>query len=206
MKDYTTLSSQEKMDLYLKSKSLSADEYAKLENNLIAKGDAQPDDKSQLGFQDYTFKDVSFLNDKNNIVNEINSLNIDDKDKRYLRKLSKMESGYNPKIRNQFGYMGLYQFGKPALQAVKMTEDEYINDSQKQHKAALRLMDINTKGLEKYYGSTFNGIKLNKHNLAAAAQLGGRGTVNKLLSGKINDFKDGNGISIFKYLKLFENI
>ena len=117
-----------------------------------------------------------------------------------------MESGYNPKIRNQFGYMGLYQFGKPALQAVKMTEDEYINDSQKQHKAALRLMDINTKGLEKYYGSTFNGIKLNKHNLAAAAQLGGRGTVNKLLSGKINDFKDGNGISIFKYLKLFENI
>ena len=87
MKDYTTLSSQEKMDLYLKSKSLSADEYAKLENNLIAKGDAQPDDKSQLVFQDYTFKDVSFLNDKNNIVNEINSLSIDDKDKRYLRKL-----------------------------------------------------------------------------------------------------------------------
>ena len=40
MKDYTTLSSQEKMDLYLKSKSLSADEYDKLENNLIAKGDA----------------------------------------------------------------------------------------------------------------------------------------------------------------------
>ena len=45
-------------------------------------------------------------------------------------------------------------------------------------------MDINTKGLEKYYGSTFKGIKLNKHNLAAAAQLGGRGTVNKLLSGR----------------------
>lgn len=194
------------MELYLKNKSLSPEEYGKFEQNLIAKGDTQPDDKSQLGFQDYAFKDVSFLNDKNNIVNEINSLNIDDKDKRYLRKLSKMESGYNPKIRNQFGYMGLYQFGKPALQAVKMTEDEYINDSQKQHKAALRLMDINTKGLEKYYGSTFNGIKLNKHNLAAAAQLGGRGTVNKLLSGKINDFKDGNGISIFKYLKLFENI
>lgn len=205
MKDYTTLSSQEKMDLYLKSKSLSADEYDKLENNLIAKGESQLSPiKSQ--FDDYVFKDISFLNDKNNITDEIDSLDIDSKDKRYLKKLSKMESGYNPKIRNQFGYMGLYQFGKPALQAVKMTEDEYINDSQKQHKAALRLMDINTKGLEKYYGSTFNGIKLNKHNLAAAAQLGGRGTVNKLLSGKINDFKDGNGISIFKYLKLFENI
>ena len=204
--DYTKLSPQEKMELYLKNKSLSPEEYGKFEQNLIAKGDTQPDDKSQLGFQDYAFKDVSFLNDKNNIVNEINSLNIDEKDKRYLRKLSKMESGYNPKIRNQFGYMGLYQFGKPALQAVGMTEDEYINNSQKQHQAALKLMDINTKGLEKYYGSTFNGIKLNKHNLAAAAQLGGRGTVNKLLSGKINDFKDGNGISIFKYLKLFENI
>lgn len=103
------------MELYLKNKSLSPEEYGKFEQNLIAKGDTQPDDKSQLGFQDYAFKDVSFLNDKNNIVNEINSLNIDDKDKRYLRKLSKMESGYNPKIRNQFGYMGLYQFGKPAL-------------------------------------------------------------------------------------------
>lgn len=166
--DYTKLSPQEKMELYLKNKSLSPEEYGKFEQNLIAKGDAQVDDKNQLGFQDYAFKDVSFLNDKNNIVNEINSLNIDEKDKRYLRKLSKMESGYNPKIRNQFGYMGLYQFGKPALQAVGMTEDEYINNSQKQHQAALKLMDINTKGLEKYYGSTFRGIKLNKHNLAAA--------------------------------------
>ena len=204
--DYTKLSPQEKMELYLKNKSLSSEEYDKFEQNLIAKGDVQDDSQNQPSFQNYAFKDVSFLNDKNNIVNEINSLNIDDKDKRYLRKLSKMESGYNPKIRNQFGYMGLYQFGKPALQAVGITEDEYINNSQKQHQAALKLMNINTKGLEKYYGSTFRGIKLNKHNLAAAAQLGGRGTVNKLLSGKINDFKDGNNVSIFKYLKLFENI
>ena len=204
--DYTKLSPQEKMELYLKNKSLSSEEYDKFEQNLIAKGDVQDDSQNQPSFQNYAFKDVSFLNDKNNIVNEINSLNIDDKDKRYLRKLSKMESGYNPKIRNQFGYMGLYQFGKPALQAVGITEDEYINNSQKQHQAALKLMNINTKGLEKYYGSTFRGIKLNKHNLAAAAQLGGRGTVNKLLSGKINDFKDGNGVSIFKYLKLFENL
>ena len=65
--DYTKLSPQEKMELYLKNKSLSPEEYGKFEQNLIAKGDEQVDDKSQLGFQDYAFKDVSFLNDKNNL-------------------------------------------------------------------------------------------------------------------------------------------
>ena len=88
------------MELYLKNKSLSPEEYGKFEQNLIAKGDTQPDDKSQLGFQDYAFKDVSFLNDKNNIVNEINSLSIDDKDKRYLRKLSKMVISGSLKMTN----------------------------------------------------------------------------------------------------------
>ena len=63
-----------------------------------------------------------------------------------------------------------------------------------------------TYAFEKYYGTTFNGIKLNKWNLAAAAHLGGRGTLNKLLRGDIKDFADANGTTVISRLKEFEDI
>lgn len=200
MIDYSQLKPEEKIDLWLKQKNLSDDSYKKVEEDILAK--EIMDSSKQKDIK--PIKQKSYP--KNHITAEIDNMGIDNQQKEYLKLLGKLESGYNSQIENKQGYAGLYQFGADALSAVGLTKNQYINDSMLQHGAALKLANINTRGLEKYYGKTFNGILLNKYNLAAAAHLGGRGNLNKLLSGKITDFKDANGTSIISRLKLFENI
>ena len=75
-----------------------------------------------------------------------------------------------------------------------------------QHEAALKVANMNNKGLSKYYGKTINGIKLSPYNLAAAAHLIGKRDLINVLEGEKSDVKDANQVSLFKYLKDFENI
>ena len=65
---------------------------------------------------------------------------------------------------------------------------------------------LNSFARSKYYGKTINGIKLSPYNLAAAAHLIGKGDLINILEGRKSDVKDTNQVSLFKYLKDFENI
>ena len=192
---YNDLSPEEKIDLWTKQQALDQDAYKAEEQNYLASIKPKQEEKDKL-----------VIKDKNKITQEIDSLEIDDRDKNYLKLLAKKESGFQPDIVNRFGYSGLYQFGKSALSAVNISRDDYMANSMLQHEAALKLANINNKGLSKYYGKTLNGIKLSPYNLAAAAHLIGKGDLINVLEGRKSDVKDGNQVSLFKYLKDFENI
>ena len=210
MDDYSKLSAQEKMDLYLKQKTLAPEEYDKIEKEISAKKiipegsdiTNQPSPPKKLS----GFKDKGYLNTKNKITSEIENLPVSPQDKEYLKRLAYKESRYNVNIENPHHYFGLYQMGNDYLTQFGKTKSDIKDNSMLQHDLALKGANFNTKGLEKYYGTTFNGIKLNKWNLAAAAHLGGRGTLNKLLRGDIKDFADANGTTIISRLKEFEDI
>ena len=192
---YADLSPEEKINLWTKQQALDSKAY-------------QEEEKSYLNAvkQKEIAKPKYEIKDKNKITQEIDSLSIDDRDKNYLKLLAKKESGFQPTIVNRLGYSGLYQFGSSALSAVNMSRDKYMSNSMLQHEAALKLARLNNKGLEKYYNKTINGIKLSPYNLAAAAHLVGKGDLINVLEGRKADVKDANKVSLFKYLKDFENI
>ena len=199
--DIQNLSPQEKIDLWFQQNQLKEDEFEKVRDRILSKELIQqseiPENQSQ---------GLSSVPEQNKITKEIDSMGFDNKYSNYLKKLAKIESGYRPGITNKHGYGGLYQFGESALQTVGQTRDQYMGNTKNQHIAAITLAEKNTQGLDYLYGKTFNGIKLNKYNLAAAMHLGGRKNVLAVLNGEMPDFQDGNGTSIFKYLRLFENI
>ena len=143
----------------------------------------------------------------NKITNEIESLDFDDENERYLKLLQHLESASNYKIVNSAGYRGLYQFGKDALKSIRMKSDDYMQSSANQHVAALKLKDfnLNTLGLNKYIGKSIGGIKLTANGLAAGQHLGGAGSVKKFVesNGKLIQV-DGNNVPITVYLSLFQ--
>lgn len=199
--DIQNLSPQEKIDLWFQQNQLKEDEFEKVRDRILSKELIQqseiPENQSQ---------GLSSVPEQNKITKEIDSMGFDNKQSNYLKKLAKIESGYRPGIVNEHGYGGLYQFGKTALATVGQSRDQYMGNSKNQHIAALTLAEKNSNGMDRFYGKTINGIKLNKYNLAAAMHLVGKSGVLDVLEGRLPDKKDGNGTSMFTYLKLFENI
>lgn len=136
---------------------------------------------------------------------------------RFLLDLRTKESTNRWKITNRYGYMGYYQFGNAALQAIgygyittkKFRKNPNIFPPELQHKAAEKLLQHNSRILKPYYRyirHLINGIVVTESGLLAAAHLGGAGNVIKFLDscGEI-DFADGNGTLISDYLEEFGN-
>ena len=127
--------------------------------------------------------------------------------------MSARESSNNPNAVNQFGYIGLYQFGPAALATVGYTKEDF-KDVNNQHKAILKLASVNEDSLKNimsnYMGKTFKGIKITRNGIRAAAHLLGASTVKDWFNGTSNTkfakrgFVDGNGTHITEYLKMFE--
>lgn len=199
--DIQNLSPQEKIDLWFQQNQLKEDEFEKVRDKILSKELIQ-----QSEIPENQYQGLSSVPEQNKITKEIDSMGFDNKQSNYLKKLAKIESGYRPGIVNEHGYGGLYQFGKTALATVGQSRDQYMGNSKNQHIAALTLAEKNSNGMDGFYGKTINGIKLNKYNLAAAMHLVGKSGVLDVLEGRLPDKKDGNGTSMFTYLKLFENI
>lgn len=143
---------------------------------------------------------------KNKITDEIINSDYSDEDKEYLIKLAKRESSYNPYITNQLGYYGLYQFGKSALKDTGFTKSDF-NNTKNQHVAALKLAKLNEKRLsniiDKHANTWYNGIRVTKNGIRAAAHLLGSDSVKAYFNGQRGK-TDGNGTTIPEYLKLFQ--
>lgn len=130
--------------------------------------------------------------------------------------LGHKESGNNYKIYNKYGYIGAYQMGKSALEAVgyehvtfsDFKKDPSIFTKEEQIDAVIKLTKINRKILKKYidkYSNTIiNDVLITESSLLAAAHLGGAGGVMKYLdsSGKYNP-SDAYGTSIQDYMEKF---
>lgn len=149
---------------------------------------------------------------ENTIISEINSKPITDDMKNYLIVMAKRESYLNPNAENQYGYYGLYQFGKGALKDTGYTKNDFrLSDNQ--HNAMIKFTNLNEKRLgtliNTFNGKTKNGIKITKNGILAAAHLLGPSTVKDWFLGTKNTdiakngFVDGNGTKIEEYLQLF---
>lgn len=137
----------------------------------------------------------------------IDEIEIDETDS-FLDAIAFSESSNRYKITNRWGYMGKYQFHKQTLKDLgyKVSKKEFLNSPELQERAMMDLLSSNKKSLgyriQKWEGKIIQGIEITESGILAAAHLGGVGNViNFMENGE--DFKDGNGTSVVKYLTKF---
>jgi hypothetical protein len=130
---------------------------------------------------------------------------------KFLEDLGMRESSGNYKAVNQFGYLGKYQFGRRTLNALgyeDVTNREFLANPSIQEEAMYALLSHNKRILrrqiEKYHGTTVNGIYITESGILAAAHLAGPGNVKKFFR-KGYEFKDGNGTKMTSYMIKFSN-
>ena len=112
-------------------------------------------------------------------------------------------------IINSLGYMGKYQFGRAALQAIGIHDSsEFLKNPRLQEKAFKALLAKNKwelrNEIEKYDGKVIHGVFITESGILAAAHLGGAGSVKKFFksNGK-RTIKDDYGTSLQSYMKKF---
>lgn len=140
---------------------------------------------------------------------EAPKIEIDRKDHdSFLSKIGHVESGNRYSVVNRWGYMGKYQFGVETLRSleINVSKKEFLSSPTLQEKAMAKLLAENKKTLRryirKYDGEVVHGVLVTESGILAAAHLGGAGNVvNWFKHGE--DFKDGNGTPITKYMKIF---
>lgn len=127
----------------------------------------------------------------------------------FLNDLGHRESTNNYKAVNQFGYLGKYQFGRATLNALgydEVSNREFLANPSIQEEAMYALLLHNKKILrrqiEKYHGTTVNGIYITESGILAAAHLAGPGNVKKFFR-KGYEFHDGNGTKMTSYMVMF---
>lgn len=140
---------------------------------------------------------------------EVPEIKIERKDhSAFLNKIGHVESGNRYSIVNRWGYMGKYQFGEETLKALDIdaSKREFLASPTLQEEAMSKLLKENKKNLKrfikKYDGKVLHGVLVTESGILAAAHLGGAGNVrNWFRHGE--DFKDGNGTPITRYMKIF---
>jgi len=126
----------------------------------------------------------------------------------FLTKIGHFESSNDYSKVNRFGYMGKYQFGKETLQAldIEVSKKKFLSSPVLQEQAMDKLLKSNHKNLrrfiKKYDGKVLHGVYVTESGILAAAHLGGAGNVREWFRNG-EDFKDGNGTPITKYMKVF---
>jgi len=126
----------------------------------------------------------------------------------FLKKIGHYESSNDYTKVNRFGYMGKYQFHRETLEliGIKTTRRKFLSSPTLQEEAMTRLLKENKKTLRrfirKYDGKVLHGVYITESGLLAAAHLGGAGNVIDWIRGG-DDFKDGNGTPITRYMKTF---
>jgi hypothetical protein len=126
----------------------------------------------------------------------------------FLNKIGHYESSNDYSRVNRWGYMGKYQFHMETLKAIDIdvSKRKFLSSPVLQEEAMDRLLTANHKNLKrfikKYEGKVVHGVLVTESGILAAAHLGGAGNVRKWFR-KGEDFKDGNGTPITKYMKVF---
>ncbi len=120
------------------------------------------------------------------------------------------ESQGRYRIVNTLGYLGKYQFGEATLITLRIHNlDYFLYSSNLQEKAFKANCSYNKwqlqNEIEKYVGSTINGIHITESGIIAAAHLAGAGSVKRFLrhNGKSKRIVDAYGTSIEQYFVKF---
>ena len=142
----------------------------------------------------------------------------------YVNELGYRESGNNYSAVNQNGCLGKYQIENIALEDIGFKDgngnwtslansygvysnNDFLNSPNVQEIAIRKIHKktwgyIKSYGLEKYIGSTYNGVIVTESGLLAACHLVGIGTMNEVLpTGAIA--WDGNHVPAHEYMSSF---
>lgn len=149
----------------------------------------------------------------------------------FLADLATRESGGRCGIENQYGYLGKYQMGEPALSDIKyyskdvtakndwigtwtkesgvVDKNGFLKDCAAQDRAIDLYMKkqmsyIDKLNLNQYVGQTIGGIKITESGMLAGAHLVGVGKLKTFLTsnGRIVPI-DGNKVPITTYMRKF---
>ena len=129
------------------------------------------------------------------------------------------ESSNNPQAVNQFGYVGMFQLGKIAFKDIGRTTREHthirkhlpitlaVYPIKEQIEDVEKLISNNKRYLRSvnaFVGRRINGVKITQNGMLAGAHLCGHVAVKKYIkSGGRTDMKDGNGVKVSSYIKMF---
>lgn len=128
--------------------------------------------------------------------------------------LADSESGNNFDARNEYGYVGRYQFGEDRLADAKragVIPPDMTSEGFRNNKEAQRAVEdwhfndidgfINSSGLDRIIGQTINGTPVTRDGMVAVAHLGGKtGLLKFIQSGGGYNPADANGTRLSDYL------
>jgi len=147
--------------------------------------------------------EINILNDTNfKLLESVVSLN------EFLDRIGFLESSNNYKAKNQFGYIGKYQFHPSLIKKLgyKETRSGFLNNPLVQEEAMLTLLIYNKKlmknHIKKYDNKVVNGVLVTESGILASTHLAGPYNVRRWLDSGVR-FKDGLGTSINHYMKTF---
>ena len=135
----------------------------------------------------------------------------------FLNAMGFHESRNNPEVYNEFGYIGMFQFGQSARNATGYGHIKYsdfvknpsIWPKQEQISAMKTLLQKNELRLLQYIIKTpykIGNITITKSGLLASAHLAGSDNVRRFLeSNGVYNPKDAYGTSITKYMIMFSS-
>jgi hypothetical protein len=115
-------------------------------------------------------------------------------------------------IVNSLGYIGKYQFGQSTLNTLRISNPDYFLYNSKLQEKAFRANCSYNKWLlqdeiDKYAGTSIQGILITESGIIAAAHLSGAGSVKRFLrnKGKSKRIVDAYGTTIEQYLLKFSD-
>ena len=127
----------------------------------------------------------------------------------YLHDIGMRESSNRYHIKNKWGYLGKYQFGRRTLDQLgfkRVSNERFLRSPRIQEQAMLTLLKHNRHVLRrtiKKYDNTFvGGILVTESGILAGAHLAGPRAVKRFLRGG-KDKRDGLGTPVSSYIKKF---
>mgnify|MGYP005992920433 CR=1 FL=1 len=127
----------------------------------------------------------------------------------FLHDIGMRESSNRYHIKNKWGYLGKYQFGRRTLDQIgfkKVSNERFLRSPRIQEQAMRTLLKHNRHVLRrtiKKYNNTFvSGILVTESGILAGAHLAGPRAVKRFLRGG-KDKRDGLGTPVSSYIKKF---
>jgi Transglycosylase SLT domain len=130
---------------------------------------------------------------------------------KFMHKIALIESDNNHKVVNEFGMMGKYQFAPSTVRALgfRVSGREFLNNPELQDSVMVKYMKENQRELSwvitRYDGKKFNGVKVTRAGIIAAAHFSGTGGVVKYFREGGSGISDARGTTVKKYMSYFSD-
>lgn len=131
----------------------------------------------------------------------------------FMDMVARLESTNNPRATNRFGMLGLYQFSPTTIQYLgfDVSREEFLGNRALQDSVMVAYIEYNHHRLEnlidQFEGTERNGVILSRATILAGAHFAGtNGMRSFLVNGQTDGRRDGNGMTVHRYISHFEDL